>query len=368
MKNAGMKVREDAVGNIIGRYEAEELGKPALMIGSHLDSVVMAGKYDGPLGVLSGIAVVESLHSKGVRLPIAIEVIGFADEEGVRFKSTYLGSRAVAGTFDEDLLDVQDRDGITMREAFVKFGLNPAEINSAARLKDDILGYIELHIEQGPVLEEKDVSVGVVSAISGATRLLVSLKGDAGHAGTVPMMLRKDALTAASECILVAEREAKSARNVVATVGQLTVRPGATNVIPGNVQFTLDVRAPEDSKRKEVALKIEKQFNKIVRKRKLTVDIKIVHEAKSAHCCNNLISIIEKVIKEFRLPVVKLPSGAGHDAAAMADLVPVGMVFVRCKGGISHNPAEEISEEDALVGIDSLSKVVRRIAEVYSNK
>ena len=366
MGKAGMRVHEDAVGNIIGRYEGETQGRPALIIGSHLDSVVMAGKYDGPLGVLTGISVVQSLNDRGIRLPIAIEVIGFADEEGVRFKSTYLGSRAVAGTFDIELFATRDSDGISMREAFLDFGLNPDRIKSAVRRREELIGYVELHIEQGPVLEERGVSVGVVSAISGATRLKVWLKGEAGHAGTVPMGLRKDALISASECVLKIEKLARDCKDAVATVGQFAVKPGATNVIPGLVEFTIDVRVPTDRERQNLVSKITAELDKIVRSHQMEINFELVHEAESRECSPKLVGIIEEGIRDLGLPIINLPSGAGHDAAAMADLTPMGMIFLRCEGGVSHNPNESITEQDALVGIELLSKVVSGIAAEYS--
>ena len=366
MQGAGMIVHQDAAGNIVGRYEGQTKQLPALMIGSHLDSVVMAGKYDGPLGVLSGIAVVQALYDQGVRLPIAIEVIGFADEEGARFQSTYLGSRAVAGNFDETLLSTLDESGISLRDALMSFGLPPNEIINAARSNRDIFAYIELHIEQGPILEKKNLPVGAVTAISGAQRLKISVNGQAGHAGTVPMKLRVDALVAASECVIGVEKIAMEISGVVGTVGQLITSPGAPNVIPGNVEFTVDLRAEKDCDRDLAFLRIKQKFKFIANKRGVEIIFTVTHVAKSIDCDPRLIEVIGSAISELGWSVENLPSGAGHDAAAMASLVPVGMVFLRCKDGISHSPEESISNEDASIGIEVLSEVVRKIADDYS--
>ncbi len=249
MRDAGMAAQLDAIGNCAGRYEGERPGLPCLMLGSHLDTVRDAGKYDGMLGVISAIECVSALNALSVRLPFAIEVVGFGDEEGVRFGSTLLGSRAVAGAFDFGLLDKEDANGTTMRDALRGFGLDPAQIAAIARKPTDVLAYAELHIEQGPVLEAEGLATGVVTAINGGNRFSIELNGMAGHAGTVPMGLRRDALAAAAECVVAVERIAASMPDIVGTVGRLEALPGAMNVIPGKVRFSLDVRAPTDEKR-----------------------------------------------------------------------------------------------------------------------
>ena len=267
MNESGMTVREDAAGNVIGRYPGNSADAPTLMIGSHLDTVVMAGKYDGILGVFTGISCVASLRARGIHLPFAIEVIGFGDEEGARFQSTFLGSRAVAGTFDATLLGRTDENGITMATAMTAFGLDPNRIGEAAFEPDELLAYIELHIEQGPILEEQVLAVGAVSAIAGAERFVVTVTGLAGHAGTVPMALRRDALLAAAECSLVVEKFAAKRPGVVGTVGRFDVSPGATNVIPGQVTFTVDLRAADDRDRIEVAEEIQNHWREIAARR-----------------------------------------------------------------------------------------------------
>jgi allantoate deiminase len=358
MAEAGMTVRQDAVGNIIGRYEGDSEDLPAIVIGSHLDTVVMAGKFDGMLGVVTGIACVGELNRRERRLPFAVEVVGFGDEEGVRFHSTYLGSHALAGNFEQPLLARRDADGIAMAEAMTAFGLDPARVGDAARRARDILAYLELHIEQGPVLESQGLPVGVVTSIAGATRLVVSLGGEAGHAGTVPMGLRHDALTAAAECVLAVERLCTESPNLVGTVGQITAEPGASNVIPGSVRFTVDLRAAEDSHRVTALGKLIALFEGAAKTRGVTIEIEKVHEAASVPCDAKLTELIAGAIEGNGWRVQRLPSGAGHDAAAMADLAPAAMIFVRCEGGISHNPAENITTADAEAGARVLLQVL----------
>ena len=260
MQAAGMTARIDAVGNVVGRYEASRAGAPAVLIGSHIDTVADAGKYDGNLGVLAGIAAVEALSRAGERLPVAIEVIAFGDEEGVRFPTALTGSRAVAGTLDPNLLDARDADGVTVQKALAEAGGDARAYASCARRPEDVLAYLEVHIEQGPVLEAEGLPVGVVTAINGATRARVQVKGEAGHAGTVPMALRRDALAAAAEMVLVVEREGQATADLVATVGQIEARPGSANVVPGAARFTIDVRAPADATRLAALAVLEASF------------------------------------------------------------------------------------------------------------
>jgi len=347
MQEAGMSARLDAAGNAVGRYEGDRPGLPCLMLGSHLDTVRDAGRYDGMLGVVSGIECVAALSSRNRRLPFALEVVGFADEEGVRFNATLLGSRAVAGTFDRANLDRADREGITMREAMRSFGLDPDAIGQAARRRQDLLAYAELHIEQGPVLEEEGLPVGVVTAINGGNRFSVELTGMAGHAGTVPMGLRRDALAAAAECVMAVELIAGSERELVGTVGKIEALPGAINVIPGRVRFSVDVRAPTDAQRERAAEAIRGAFADIARRRQVRLDMQLLWEAKTAPCASWLQDQIGAAIAAENIGVRRLPSGAGHDGMAMIAIADIGMLFVRCKDGISHNPAEAITEADA---------------------
>jgi len=347
MREAGMSARIDAIGNVVGRYEADVAGAPCLMLGSHLDTVRNAGKYDGMLGVVAAIDCVHTLNARGTRLPFAIEVVGFADEEGVRFGATLLGSRALAGTFDPKLLDSRDGEGMSMREALTAFGLDPVRIVQAARTRADVLAYAELHIEQGPVLEAEGLPVGVVTAINGANRFVIEIEGLAGHAGTVPMALRRDALAAAAECVLAIESRCGREPDLVGTVGRLEAAPGATNVIPGHSRFTIDLRAPRDEQRRQAAVDIQAAVASICARRKVRVGIRQTHEGKTAACAPWLQDQIGQAIEAEGLPVRRLPSGAGHDGMAIIDLADIGMLFVRCEGGISHNPLEAITLEDA---------------------
>lgn len=359
MKDAGMAAHLDAIGNVCGRYEGERPGLPCLMLGSHYDTVRDASKWDGPLGIVTAIACVADLNRRGVRLPFAIEIVGFADEEGVRFASTLLGSRAVAGTFDESVLNTRDASGATMRDAMAQFGLDPDHIGAAARARRELHAYVELHIEQGPVLEQQNLPVGVVTAIAGATRLAANLTGMAGHAGTVPMALRRDALAGAAECIVAVEEFCKAdGAGLVGTVGAITALPGATNVIPGRVSFTLDVRAPEDSHRKRAVAEIVRRIEAIAKRRGLALQIDVTHENRTVPCAPWLKAQVAEAVAGEGFGVFELPSGAGHDGMAMIDIADVAMLFVRCRGGISHHPAEHVEPADADAGARVLSRFI----------
>jgi allantoate deiminase len=359
MREAGMHAHLDAVGNVCGRYEGDRSGLPCLMLGSHYDTVREAGKWDGPLGVISAITCVGALNQSGQRLPFAIEVVGFADEEGVRFASTLLGSRAIAGTFDPGALSARDDDGVSMREALVQFGLDPDRIGAAARSRRELLAYLELHIEQGPVLEAQDLPVGVVTAIAGATRLAARLTGMAGHAGTVPMALRRDALSGAAECITAIEQFCRSdSDGLVGTVGCLNAKPGATNVIPGEVSFTIDMRAPTDAHRERAVDEIARQIAAIARRRGLSLQLDVTHENRTAPCAAWLKQQIACAITAEGVRAFELPSGAGHDGMAMIDVADVGMIFVRCRGGVSHHPDEHVTLADADAGARVLLRVI----------
>lgn len=359
MREAGMSAHLDAIGNVCGRYEGEQPGAACLMLGSHYDTVRDAGKWDGPLGVITAIACVADLNRRGKRLPFAIEVVGFADEEGVRFASTLLGSRAMAGTFDESVLNVRDGDGVSMRDALVQFGLDPDHIGAAARARRELLAYLELHIEQGPVLEAQNLPVGAVTAIAGATRLATRLTGMAGHAGTVPMALRRDALTGAAECIGAIEQFCRTDEGgLVGTVGYIQARPGATNVIPGEVSFTIDMRAPTDMHRKRAVADVVRQIEAIARRRQLALQLDVTHENRTAPCAPWVKEQIAQAIAAEGLSVFELPSGAGHDGMAMVDIADVGMIFVRCRGGISHHPDEHVELADADAGARVLLRVI----------
>ena len=362
MRDAGMRAHVDAIGNVCGRYEGERPGLPCLMLGSHYDTVRDAGKWDGPLGLITAISCVANLDRNGRRMPFAIEVAGFADEEGVRFASTLLGSRAVAGTFDESVLSTRDQAGIALRDALKDFGLDPGHIGVAARRRRELLAYLELHIEQGPVLEEQQLPIGVVTAIAGATRLSVRLAGMAGHAGTVPMALRRDALTGAAECIGAIEEFCRTDDGgLVGTVGYIHAAPGATNVIPGQVSFTMDIRAPTDQRRKRAVTDMVRRIEAIAKRRKLELQLNVTHENRTVPCAPWLKEQIAEAIAAEGFRVFELPSGAGHDGMAMIDVADVGMIFVRCRGGVSHHPDEHVELADA----DAGARVLLRIIENF---
>jgi allantoate deiminase len=362
MRDAGMQAHLDAIGNVCGRYEGERPGLPCLMLGSHYDTVRDAGKWDGPLGLITAICCVADLNRRGRRLPFAVEVTGFADEEGVRFASTLLGSRAVAGTFVESVLGVKDSAGIAMRDALLQFGLDPDHIGAAARARGELLGYVELHIEQGPVLEAQNLPVGVVTAIAGATRLAARLNGMAGHAGTVPMQLRRDALAGAAECIVTIEELCRTDEGgLVGTVGYIHAMPGATNVIPGQVSFTIDLRAPTDAHRRLAVADIVRRIEAIAKRRDLILQLDVTHENRTVPCAPWLEAQVAEAVVAEGFPVFELPSGAGHDGMAMIDIADIAMLFVRCRGGISHHPDEHVDLADA----DAGARVLLRLIESF---
>ncbi len=351
MREAGMTVTRDNIGNLRARYDGA--GKGTLLLGSHLDSVRDAGRYDGPLGVMVAIAAVQRLHDAGKRLPFAIEVLAFADEEGLRFGSTYLGSRAIAGRLDASELQRTDADGVTMADAIRAFGGDPAGIGDDRWAGERPLGYVEVHIEQGPVLEARGLPLGAVSAIAGQSRFEITFTGEAGHAGTVPMDRRRDALTAAAEVVLAVEAAASTEPGLVATVGKLDVEPGAANVIPGRVSLTLDVRHPNDRTRAAVCEALLARTRETARRRRLGVEVRAVSERASVACSERLTRLLRESIGGRALEVA---SGAGHDGVYMSEISDVAMLFVRCKGGISHNPAESVTEADVAVALDVLSR------------
>jgi allantoate deiminase len=356
MEDAGLAVQMDAIGNVVGR---SRVAGPVLLLGSHIDTVRDAGMYDGNFGVLAAIEAMRRLRAEADILPFGVEVIGFGDEEGVRFAHTLSGSRAVAGIFEAAALEDVDADGVRMADALAAFGGDPAGVGAIARARQDVLGYVELHIEQGPVLEARNLGVGVVTAINGASRFSVTVTGSAGHAGTVPMGMRRDALAAAAEMVLAVESCA-GAEGLVATIGALYVHPGAPNSVPGRVAFSLDVRAPEDSTRHRAVAAIRDALEDIAARRKISMTMKPGHDAPATPCAPWLQAQLAAAVEARGINAVYLPSGAGHDAMAMAALCPVGMLFVRCEGGISHTPKENISEADAELAVDVLVEFLRK--------
>jgi allantoate deiminase len=361
MEQAGMQVRVDAVRNVIGRYEAKGPGAPAILLGSHIDTVVDAGKYDGNLGVLAAVAAVADMGSRGERLDHAIEVVAFGEEEGVRFPTHLLTSSALVGTLEPTVFDARDGQGVSVREALAKAGGNADAFRGCACKKDDIAAYLELHIEQGPVLYDKDCAAAAVTAIDGAIRLIVGVRGFAGHAGTVPMGFRRDALAAAAEMIVAIERLGASQVGLVATVGRLDARPGAPNVIPGRVEFTVDMRSPSDAVRHRAQRELLALLRDIAARRRIEMETRIYQEIPATVLDARITAAVREAITACGMDVLELSSGAGHDAMMMAKLCPSGMIFLRCKDGISHNPAESITVEDADVGVRVLLETVRRV-------
>ena len=354
---AGLEASIDAAGNVVARYEGKRAGAPALMLGSHIDTVRDAGRYDGNYGALAALAVVESLAKRDERLDHAIEIVAFGDEEGVRFRTTLTGSRALAGTYPEDALDQKDQGGVLMREALHAFGGDPERAGSIRR--SNVAAFVEAHIEQGPILEAEGRPLGIVTAINGATRLEVGVDGVAGHAGATPMLLRRDALTAAAEMALAIEARARDEADLVATVGRFDVWPDATNVIPGHVQFSIDIRAPDDERRDAAVDDLEERIAAIAAARGVKASLAKVHDANAFVCDPGVIAGLKKAVEAVGAPLRLLPSGAGHDTMAMGKLCPAGMLFVRCKGGVSHNPLESITLEDCALGLKALTRFVR---------
>ena len=359
MAEVGMSVRTDPLMSLFGRYEGRRPGAPAIMIGSHLDTVVDAGRYDGNLGVLAAMAAVAELRDRGEQLEHAVEVVAFGEEEGSRFSAHILTSSALTGAVEPELLDVRDGDGISVREALARAGGNADAHRQCVRPQGEIAAFLELHIEQGPVLEAQGKALAAVTAINGSVRSRVTVTGFAGHAGTVPMGERRDALAAASEMILAVERIGGSEPGLVATVGRISALPGAQNVIPGRVSFTIDMRCPSDAVRDRAHAALVPALHEIARRRGVEVEVD-TYQLNAATALDPLvIDAVSEAIAACGQEPLRLPSGAGHDAMIMARHCPSGMIFLRCKDGISHNPAESITVEDADLGVRALLEAVR---------
>ncbi|WP_159696236.1 allantoate amidohydrolase [Massilia sp. 9I] len=360
MREAGMEAHIDAIGNVVGRYAASRPDAQTLLTGSHYDTVRNGGKYDGRLGILLPIALVRHLHERGERLPFHLEVIGFAEEEGVRFRSTFLGSSAITGRFDPALLEQRDSEDISMRDALVAAGHDPAAIKTIARDPASLLGFVEVHIEQGPVLLERGLPVGVVTAIAGSSRYLVELSGVASHAGTTPMGMRRDAAAAAAEIVLLVEQRCSGRGSLVGTVGQLEVPSGSVNVIPGQCRLSLDIRAASDEERLAAVDDILAGISAICARRGIEEKLWKLVEADAAPCAPHLMDRLGAAIIAAGLPRFDLLSGAGHDAMEMARITEVAMLFTRCgNGGISHNPLETMTADDAEIAGEVLLDFLR---------
>lgn len=365
MAEAGMSVAQDALGTMRGHYagEGEAAGSnavPRLLVGSHIDTVINAGKYDGMLGVVAGILAIEHFRDQNRRLAFAVDVLAFGDEEGSRFPTVLSSSAAVAGQFEERWLPGVDPDGIALERAMRDYGLDPQAVASAAMPRDEALAYVEVHIEQGPVLEHQDAPLGVVTSIAGQFRTRVTVRGMAGHAGTVPMAMRQDALVAASEMVISAEAIAKAHPEaaMVATVGTMKVMPGAANVVPDVVEFVLDLRASSDQPRFKALAEFTQRVEKIAAARGCTVTLETYHDCATAACAPWLQDGLARSLETLGLPAPRLVSGAGHDGQSMSKLTDFAMLFVRCKGGISHNPAEFASIRDMGLAVAALIRFI----------
>ncbi len=362
MRHAGMEVRLDPAANLIGRLAASEGGAeaPVLVIGSHLDTAPEAGKYDGMLGVLLGVAAVDALG--GRRLPFAVEVVGFSEEEGVRYRTPYLGSLALCGRFDPAFLGQVDREGVAMADAFRAFGLDPRRIAQAAYPPGRVLAYLEAHTEQGPVLESWDLPVGVVTAIAGQSRLRVGFEGRAAHAGTTPMDLRRDALPAAAELVLEVERLACSVAGLRGTVGTIASAPGAANVVPGSASLSLDVRHTEDEARERAVAGLLAHGSEIARRRGLVFRVDQAQHNRTVPVDPHLTDLLGAAVEGAGITPRRLVSGAGHDAAVMAALAPMAMLFLRSPGGISHHPDERVLPGDVRIALDVMLRFLDAFA------
>jgi allantoate deiminase len=341
MHDLGMQVSIDAIGNLRGLHGSGD--RPRLLIGSHLDTVLDAGAYDGVLGVCIALALIEA--TKHSALPFDIEVLGFSEEEGVRFRAPFLGSLAATGRFDLKLLDLEDSTGCTMRDAIAQFGLDPARIEDA-RIDDRAFAFLEFHIEQGPVLEAANLSIAAVSASAGQSRWEVVFSGRANHAGTTPMHTRRDALAGAAEWIMAVEHHARSVDGLVATVGALKVSPGAGNVIPGEVRASLDVRHSCDDTRLAAVQAIRTEAERITASRSLAVRFEERLNQKAVPMDQHLLGLIQQAMHRIGETPRRMVSGAGHDAMIMAEKVPSAMIFLRSPGGVSHHPDEAVRAED----------------------
>jgi allantoate deiminase len=354
MREASLEVFEDELGNVRGRTGVA----PRLLVGSHIESVIDAGRYDGTLGVVAAILAYDTLARANAKPAFGIELIAFGDEEASRFPTTLSTSAALAGHFDPKTLALKDAAGVSYAEALCAYGKNPDDVASVALKPHEAAAYVELHIEQGPVLEAENEPLGIVTAMVGQTRLSIDVKGEAGHAGTVPMNLRRDALAGAAEMTLAAEKIGEG--GLVATVGVIEARPGAVNIIPGAVRFTLDLRAASNETRNKAIATFRDQCGKIAARRKLDITFALTHEIPTTPCDPRLQDVLASAIEAVGGKPVRLPSGAGHDGMSMAKLCPITMMFVRCKGGVSHNPAEYANPHDMGLAVAALVRFIER--------
>ena len=361
MQAAGLEVRMDDAGTLIGRREGARPDAPTFLMGSHQDSVREGGAFDGIMGVALPVLALAKLRAEGVELPFAVEVLAFADEEGVRFPTALVGSRALAGTLDPAVLEMRDADGVSLDRALREFGLDPEALAGLARDPGSVMGFLECHIEQGPVLEAAGEALGVVTAICGIERHQVTISGASGHAGTVPMALRRDALAAAAELVGEVERLARGTDGLLGTVGALELRPNAVNAIPGEVRLSVELRAPEDAVRETAGAAVHDFCAALAERRALSVEIARSYVQTATPCDPDLTERLSQAAMAAGGGGRRMPSGATHDASAMADLCPVAMMFLRCRGGISHTPEEHASAEDMGRAVEAIAGFLRSL-------
>jgi len=352
MRDAGLATRRDAAATIIGRREGTDPGAGTLLLGSHQDSVKNGGAFDGMMGVLLPILAIEALGD--TPLPFAVEIVAFADEEGVRFPTALLGPRALAGTLDPAVLDLEDRGGTSLGEALGGFGGDPDALAGLARDPENVIGFVETHIEQGPVLEAEGLPLGIVTAICGIERHEVAITGRAAHAGTTPMELRHDALAAAAELVGAVERVCGETANAVGTVGRLEVSPNVVNAVPGRVALSVELRSADDATRHAVRASVEAAAREAAERRGCACEMACTYEQPARACDPGLRAGLERAVAASGSRPLSLMSGATHDASAMADLCPMAMLFVRCRGGVSHHPDEYASPEDMGAAVEAL--------------
>ncbi|MFA3920094.1 M20 family metallo-hydrolase [Ruegeria hyattellae] len=360
MENAGLKVSLDAAGTLVGRREGPP-GSKTFLMGSHQDSVREGGAYDGIMGVVLSLLALEKLCQEDEELPFAVEVLAFADEEGVRFPTALIGSRVLAGSFDPSVLDMRDGQGITLHDAMVSFGLDPVAISALCRDPDDVIGFLETHIEQGPFLEREGEAIGVVTAICGIERHQVEITGETGHAGTLPMKGRRDALVGAAEVVSEVDRLGQQTSDLRATVGALTFEPNVVNAVPRKVKLTAELRSPSDEIRCNSGLALHGFARELASQRNLTIKTQKTYSQMAQPCDRDLSRRLTQAATTVGQQGLALPSGATHDASAMADLCPITMLFVRCREGVSHKPEEYASPEDMALAVSSLSKFLRSV-------
>jgi allantoate deiminase len=362
MREAGLEVREDAAGNLISRREGRVRDAPVVLAGSHVDSVRNGGNFDGPLGVLGAVETLQTMNERGVETERPVEAVVFTDEEGARFSFGMIGSRALAGRLGPGDLAHEDADGLSIAEAMRATGLDPARIGDAARAQGSVHAYVELHIEQGAILESKDLRVGIVTGIAGPVWLRVTLTGEAAHAGTTPMNLRRDALAAGAQIIEIIEQEAARTGTSVATVGQLELEPGGINIIPGRVAFSLDLRDIDEDVRDGVEARIMREAALVCEKRGVELETETLQRLPPAPCSVLVRDAIKEACTELGFEPFELASGAGHDGMHLTEVCPIGMIFVRSKDGLSHNPAEYSSKEDCAAGANVLYRTLLKLS------